>query len=102
MKSLREFPPPRVDLGRTGHSLPTSELLDFQLAHAKARDAVHLALDVNSLVVELKQKNIACVTLASEARDRSTYLHRPDLGRRLNSESRERLALLKSDYDAVF
>jgi ethanolamine ammonia-lyase small subunit len=102
MRSLRDFTPARVDLGRTGHSLPTSELLDFQLAHAKARDAVHLALDVNSLVVELKQKNIACVTLASEARDRSTYLHRPDLGRRLNSESRERLALLKSDYDAVF
>lgn len=102
MKSLRDFTLARVDLGRTGHSLPTRELLDFQLAHAKARDAVHLPLDVNSLAVELKQKNIPCVTLASEAADRATYLHRPDLGRRLNSESRVRLAGQKSGYDAAF
>jgi|SRR5579864_932709 len=102
MKSLRGFTPARVDLGRTGHSLPTSELLDFQLAHAKARDAVHLPLDVASLVVELKQKKIPSVALASQAHDRSTYLHRPDLGRRLNAESRERLAPLKSTYDAAF
>jgi len=102
MKSLREFTPARVDLGRTGHSLPTSELLDFQLAHARARDAVHLPLDVRSLILELKQKNIPYVALSSEAHDRFTYLHRPDLGRRLNAESREQLAPLKSEYDAVF
>jgi ethanolamine ammonia-lyase small subunit len=102
MRSLRDFTPARVDLGRTGHSLLTSELLDFQLAHAKARDAVHLPLDVNSLVIELKQKNIPCVGLASEANDRSIYLHRPDLGRRLNAASRARLAPLKSNYDAAF
>jgi ethanolamine ammonia-lyase small subunit len=102
MRSLREFTPARVELGRTGHSLPTRELLDFQLAHAQARDAVHLALDVSSMVIELKQKNIPSVTLASEAHDRSTYLHRPDLGRRLNADSRERLTVVKSDYDAVF
>jgi len=102
MRSLRDFTPARVDLGRTGHSLPTSELLDFQLAHARARDAVHLPLDVPSLVVELKHKNVPCVTLATEAHDRSTYLHRPDLGRRLNAGSRERLAQLKSDWEAAF
>jgi ethanolamine ammonia-lyase small subunit len=102
MKSLREFTPARVDLGRTGHSLPTSELLDFQLAHARARDAVHLPLDVHSMLLELKQKSIPCVTLASEANDRSTYLHRPDLGRRLNAESREQLMRLKSYYDVAF
>ena len=102
MKSLREFTPARVDLGRTGHSLPTRELLDFQLAHARARDAVHQPMDAHSLMIELKQKSIPCVTLASEAGDRATYLHRPDLGRRLNAESRERLAPLKSDYEAVF
>jgi ethanolamine ammonia-lyase small subunit len=102
MKSLREFTPARVDLGRTGHSVPTSELLDFQLAHARARDAVHLPLDVHSMILELKQKNIPYIALASEANDRFIYLHRPDLGRRLNTESREQLAPLKSEYDATF
>jgi ethanolamine ammonia-lyase small subunit len=101
-KSLRDYTPARVDLGRAGHSLPTRDLLDFQLAHAQARDAVHLPLDANSLAVELNQKNILSITLASAAPDRTTYLHRPDLGRQLNADSRERLTKLKSTYDAVF
>jgi ethanolamine ammonia-lyase small subunit len=99
---LRDFTPARVDIGRAGHSLPTSELLDFQLAHARARDAVHLALDVNSLVVELNQKSIQHLTLTSAARDRNEYLHRPDLGRQLNTESRRRLLPSKSGYDVAF
>jgi len=99
---LRDFTPARVGLGRSGNSLPTRELLAIQLAHARARDAVRLPLDVNSLVVELKQKNIACVAVASAAANRSEYLHRPDLGRRLNAESRERLRELPSGYDAAF
>src|SRR5260370_26036005 len=102
IKSLRDYTPASVDLGRAGHSLPTRELLNFQLAHARARDAVRSALDVNSLVVELNQKNISSITLASAVPDRTTYLHRPDLGRQLNPDSRERLAKLKSAYDAVF
>jgi len=99
---LRDFTPARVDLGRAGHSLPTRALLDFQLAHAKARDAVHLPLDVRSLAIEIQQKEMPFVTLASAAPDRTTYLHRPDLGRKLNAESRQRLASLASDYDVVF
>src|ERR1700720_2714039 len=102
IKSLRDYTPARVDLGRSGHSLPTRELLDFQLAHAQARDAVNLALDDNSLVLELNQMQVPSIALASAARDRATYLHRPDLGRRLNPDSRERLAKTKSNYDAVF
>jgi ethanolamine ammonia-lyase small subunit len=102
MRSLRDFTPARVDLGRTGHSLPTWELLDFQLAHAQARDAVHLPLDVNSLVLELRQANIPCLALASQAHDRPTYLRRPDLGRRLNAASRDVLVPLKLGYDAAF
>jgi len=99
---LRDYTPARVELGRAGVSLPTRALLQFQLAHAKARDAVHLPLAVNSLVVELKQHGIESITLASAARDRDEYLKRPDLGRRLSDDSRERLSGLRADYDAVF
>src|SRR5580704_13959973 len=102
MRRLGDFTPARVELGRAGGSLPTRALLDFQLAHAKARDAVHLPLAVNSLVLELKQKGISPITLASAARDRGEYLKRPDLGRRLNDDSRERLAAVRAEYDAVF
>lgn len=102
MTRLRDYTPARVELGRAGASLPTRALLDFQLAHAQARDAVHLPLAVNSLVLELQEKNFSSITLASSARDRDEYLRRPDLGRRLSDESRERLASLHGDYDAAF
>jgi len=99
---LRDYTPARVELGRAGASLPTRALLEFQLAHAKARDAVHLPLAVNSLLVELKQKGIESITMSSAARDRDEYLKRPDLGRRLSDDSRERLSGLRADYDAAF
>ncbi len=102
MTRLRDYTPARVELGRAGASLPTRALLEFHLAHAKARDAVHLPLAVTSLAVELKQKNISSITLASSARDRDEYLKRPDLGRCLRETSRERLASLRGDYDAAF
>src|SRR6202161_890193 len=102
MVRLRDYTPARVELGRAGVSVPTRALLEFQLAHAKARDAVHLPLAVNSLAVELKQKGIESISLSSAARNRDEYLTRPDLGRRLSENSRERLAALRPDYDAAF
>jgi ethanolamine ammonia-lyase small subunit len=89
---LRDFTPARVALGRTGHSVPTVQLLRFQLDHARARDAVHETLDPASLGLE-------ATVLASEARDRNTYLRRPDLGRRLSAPSRE--LLKQGAYDAA-
>ncbi len=61
---------------------------------------MHTPLAVNSLVVELK--DIPSIALSSAARDRDEYLKRPDLGRRLSEESRERLGALRGDYDAAF
>lgn len=88
---LRQFTPARVALGRTGHSLPTAELLRFQLDHARARDAVYEVLDPNSL-------GTPHVLVRSAAGDRAEYLRRPDLGRRLDAESQE--LLVPGDYDA--
>src|SRR5580704_1220612 len=94
---LREMTAARIALGRAGHSLPTRELLAFQLAHAKARDAVWRGLDASSLIsASLVSKTLARlnpIVLHSAARDRAEYLRRPDLGRRLAPESADRLCL---------
>lgn len=92
-QQLRKFTDARIALGRTGASLPTDAHLAFQLAHARARDAVHLPLDVPLLMQALQQACGAAVVarsmvLDSAAGDRLTYLQRPDLGRRLSEESR--------------
>lgn len=102
MARLRDYTPARVELGRSGPGIPTRAWLEFQLAHARARDAVHLPLSVNSLLLELTQKNLTTIALRSAAANRDEYLKRPDLGRRLNEESRERLASLHGEYDAAF
>lgn len=60
-------------------------MLDFALAHARARDAVHAQLDIESLRAELGAE---CLILRSAAPDRETFLRRPDLGRRLVDDTR--------------
>jgi len=102
MKRLRDFTSARVGLGRAGHGIPTVEVLDFQLAHARAQDAVHLPLDAASLLFELEQKGRNAMLLESAAADRATYLRRPDLGRRLSDSSRDRLSASRGQYEAAF
>jgi len=102
-RKLREFTDARIGLGRAGISLPTRRLLEFQLAHAQAKDAVHLPLDVDALADALGGLDAPLlegtpIVVHSQAEDRITYLQRPDLGRRLDEASRERLT---SDMDAV-
>lgn len=80
---LRRLTPARIALGRAGPGVPTQEVLAFGLAHARARDAVHQALDVESLKADLKAIGFDAAVVASAAPDRATYLRRPDLGRRL-------------------
>lgn len=81
--SLRQLTPARIAIGRAGSGVPTSELLEFGLAHARARDAVHRALDAEALVAGLRGLGLSPSLVHSAAPDRATYLRRPDLGRRL-------------------
>lgn len=97
---LRRTTPARIALGRVGHALPLSEVLDFQLAHARARDAVHAALDGDALAAQLAP--LPVMKVESDAPDRATYLRRPDLGRRLSSRSAALLAPLRKQWDVVF
>jgi len=105
-QALRRFTRARIALGRAGTSLPTEPHLEFQLAHARARDAVHHALAIEPLRAALEQRGREVIALRSAAGDRLIYLQRPDQGRRLDRESRSRLeeraGRSKEGFDAVF
>ncbi|MDE3198440.1 MAG: ethanolamine ammonia-lyase subunit EutC [Acidobacteriota bacterium] len=90
MKNLRELTMARVALGRTGNSLPLRPMLEFQLAHARARDAVHYPFRANIIP--------GAIIVQSAAKDRNEYLRRPDLGRKLAPD----IVLTRAGYDAVF
>ncbi|MGA2232461.1 MAG: ethanolamine ammonia-lyase subunit EutC [Tepidisphaeraceae bacterium] len=90
-QSLRRHTAARIALGRAGSSLPTGELLKFSYDHAAARDAVHSELDWQRLRADLEPIGLPIVQVASSVNDRFTYLQRPDLGGRLNDQSRHEL-----------
>ncbi|TYP90703.1 ethanolamine ammonia-lyase subunit EutC [Blastococcus xanthinilyticus] len=97
---LRAATRARVALGRAGDGLPTARELEFRLAHAVARDAVHTAFD--PAVVRAGLDGVSSIEVHSAAADRAEYLQRPDLGRRLAAgttlpRARADLALVLAD-----
>jgi len=86
----------RIGLGRAGDAMKIADVLDFQFAHAKARDAVHTKLNVVALQAALP----GAIHVHSEVEGREMYLRRPDLGRRLHPDCLPMLP--PGDYDAVF
>ncbi|GAA6133258.1 ethanolamine ammonia-lyase subunit EutC [Oceaniserpentilla sp. 4NH20-0058] len=106
---LRQFTSARIALGRAGSSLPTHELLKFQLEHAQARDAVHLSLDTHKTYRDLRENLLTynhnlfmvepALLVQSKAVDRQQYLQRPDLGRVLNESSETQLKRNSGYYD---
>jgi len=89
--ALRRFTRARIALGRAGHALPTGALLDFQLAHAEARDAVHSPWDIEAFAAEVRDLGAAPLVLETPVGSRGEYLRRPDLGRTITGGSRDRL-----------
>ncbi len=107
---LRKLTAARIGLKRTGASLATGPLLDFQLAHARARDAVHEPFDAARLAAgfaavfatDLAELAAPVLSVASAASDRQHYLMRPDLGRRLAPGAEAMLAPHAGHYNIVF
>lgn len=102
---LRQYTPARIALGHSGTSLPTKPHLEFQLAHARARDAVHHPLDISAFEETLRSRGHAPILLSSRANNRLTYLQRPDLGRRLDEHSAKVLQSLPrpdTSFDVAF
>src|ERR1700740_1052637 len=91
LDSLRQFTAARIAMGRAGNSVPIKQSMEFNLAHAHARDAVYSVLDIDGLCGKLKIFDVPLYHLHSQAATRHKYLKRPDLGRKLDDASKEQL-----------
>lgn len=96
--ALRDATRARIGLGRSGDAQSLHDVLAFQHAHARARDAVHAVLDGDALADSVAPW--PSIRVRSLATDRATYLRRPDLGRRLDPACLADIAA--GDWDVVF
>lgn len=99
---LKQYTNARIAIGRSGGSLTTSEWLNFKLAHAKARDAVHCRFDSVMLANELQSLSNKILLVDSQVKSRAEFLQRPDLGRRLDNKAIALLEAEKAPSDIVF
>ena len=81
---LRSLTHARIALGRAGHSVPTRELLDFRLAHSRARDSVWREVDFSSLRAEFNP----AVEVQSRCASKQEFLLDPGRGRMLSDQSK--------------
>lgn len=104
-QTLKQFTDARIALGRVGGSLPTQATLDFKLSHAEAKDAVYASLNTTEMIAALAPFDLPIFSVSSQAKDKSTYLKRPDLGRCLDLKSKQILQAhsqnTKAQYDVL-
>jgi hypothetical protein len=84
---LRSVTPARIGLARSGSWVETKLLLDFQLAHAEAQDAVKDRLDADRLISDM-------ICLSSKAPDRK-------LSRETDDGCEVRIGLVSARGDAL-
>lgn len=90
--------PSRVRLDPRGGPATMASVLDFQESHARARAAIHGAVDWTALAADLPMPSVA---LHSRAGSRAEYIRRPDLGRLLDAESEVRVPHADCDLAIV-
>jgi ethanolamine ammonia-lyase small subunit len=94
--ALRRFTQARIALGRAGHAVPTRVQLEFQLAHARARDAVHVPWNIEAFAEQVRDLGEEVLLLDTPVGSRDEYLRRPDLGRVLSEASRTQVRNLNA------
>lgn len=92
IQRIRARTPARVLVGRAGAAYRTGTQLDLREAHAAARDAVRDELDLNAEPGVDFVRRWDLHEFRTRARNKDEYLLRPDLGRRFDDESRQRLS----------
>ena len=102
---IRRMSSARIGIGRAGGSLTTAQILDFDLAHARAKDAVNSEFNALAFLTDLRLQlnstgsGLNWIILQSEALDKPTFLKRPDFGRKLHRLSVEELEKLDQKND---
>jgi len=86
MAAMLRSTPARIGVGRAGTRYKTNTLLRFRADHAAAKDAVVSEVD-EKLVARL-----GLVELTTRAPDKRIFLERPDAGRALSEEGKQKLA----------
>jgi len=88
---LREHTHARIALGRSGHGLPTHEILEFRLAHSRARDSVWSNIDLQRLQADLKLESQPPLAVSSKCTSKKDFLLNPNHGRQLDQASKTAL-----------
>jgi len=89
--ALLQRTPARVLVGRAGTAYRTATQLALRRDHAAALDAVQAELDLAQVFGPELIERYGLFEVATRAAGKSQYLLRPDLGRQLNDEARERI-----------
>lgn len=85
LDSLKRSTPARIAVWRSGTRYKTETMLRFLADHAAARDAVHKELPERLI------ERLNLPVFQTECADKDEFLTRPDLGRRLTMESKDKL-----------
>ena len=89
---VRALTPARLFLNGATTSYSTRDLLRLRADHAAARDAVGQPFESDAAYWRVDDAMEPPVHVRTLVPDHTTYLRRPDLGRRLDDDSRTRLA----------
>lgn len=84
--------PARLLVGRSGPAYRTATWLKLRADHAAARDAVYAEMDLERGFGPERISNLQLFWTQTQAATKAEYLMRPDLGRRLDDESRALVA----------
>lgn len=83
---IKRQAPCRLGIGKAGARYKTDPLLQFRAAHSAAQDAVFSDVDEDFV------RKMGLFTVQTQCENKDVYLTRPDLGRKLSEEGRQKVA----------
>jgi ethanolamine ammonia-lyase small subunit len=91
VETISEITPARILVGRSGVSYRSKTHLQLRNDHAFARDAVWKEFDLQGDLPKEFVEHYHLFEVQTQAKDKTEYLRRPDLGRRIDSETQAKL-----------